>query len=285
MSVEIIQERLNAYRCTTEIEEEQALREISQEIVLAALGRTDFFDIAGFHGGTCLRIFHSLNRFSEDLDFALRTPDPGFLLGPYLGQIREEMDSFGYRIEIDDRSQLDQAVRKAFLKDDSVGKFLRLDYRPRNGPLRKLRIKVEVDTNPPAGATYRMPILDYPFPSAVRVFDLPSLFAGKVHALLCRNYLKGRDWYDFIWYTARGTPINHALLSDALHQLGPWTGRRPKTDAAWCARELRNLIEKTDFSKAGEDVRRFVKPRELPSLGLWKKDFFLQQCRKWEESQ
>jgi predicted nucleotidyltransferase component of viral defense system len=285
MSVEIIQERLNACRCTTEIEEEQALREISQEIVLAALGRTDFFHFAGFHGGTCLRIFYSLNRFSEDLDFALRAPDPKFFLAPYLEQIREEMDSFGYRLEIDDRSQLDQAVRKAFLKDDSLGTYLRLDYRPRTGPLRKLRIKVEVDTNPPAGATYRMPTLDYPFPSAIRVFDLPSLFAGKVHALLCRNYLKGRDWYDFIWYTARGTPINQALLSAALHQQGPWAGGRQTTDAAWCARELRALIERTDFRKAREDVRRFVKPRELPSLDLWTQDFFLQQCTKWEDAQ
>jgi predicted nucleotidyltransferase component of viral defense system len=285
VSVEIIQERLNAYRCTTEIEEEQALREISQEIVLAALGRTDFFHFAGFHGGTSLRIFHSLNRFSEDLDFALRTPDSKFLLAPYLEQIREEMDSFGYRIEIDDRSLLDQAVRKAFLKDDSLGTLLRLDYRPRKGPLRKLRIKVEVDTNPPAGATYHMPTLDYPFPSAVRVFDLPSLFAGKVHALLCRNYLKGRDWYDFIWYSARSTPINHALLSAALHQQGPWAGSGQATDSAWCARELRALIGRTDFRKAREDVRRFVKARELPSLDLWTRGFFLQQCGKWESSQ
>lgn len=285
MSVEIIQERLNTYHCTTAIEEEQALREISQEIVLAALGRTNFFHSAGFHGGTCLRIFHSLSRFSEDLDFALRTPDPEFVLAPYLEQIREEMDAFGYRIEIDDRSQVDQAVRQAFLKDDSLGTFLHLDYRPRTGPLRKLRIKVEVDTNPPAGATYRMPTLDYPFPSAVRVFDLPSLFAGKVHALLCRNYLKGRDSYDFIWYSARRTPINHGLLSAALDQQGPWKGEHMTTDAAWCARELRALIKRTDFRKAREDVRRFVKPRELASLDLWERDFFLHQCQKWEDRQ
>jgi predicted nucleotidyltransferase component of viral defense system len=282
MSVEIIQEKLTAYRCATELEEEQALREISQEIVLASLGRTDFFHHAGFHGGTCLRIFHSLNRFSEDLDFALREPDSTFSLAPYLEQVREEMDAFGYHLEIDDRSKLDQAVRKAFLKDDSVGTLLHLDYRPRSGPLRKLRIKIEVDTNPPAGATYRMPTLDYPFPSAVRVFDLPSLFAGKVHALLCRNYLKGRDWYDFIWYSARGTPINHMLLSAALDQQGPWAGDRTNTDMAWCARELAALIERTDFREARKDVLRFVKPRELPSLELWTQDFFLQQCRKLE---
>lgn len=284
MSVEIIQQRLDAYGCATELEEGQALREITQEIVLAALGRTNFFQRVAFHGGTCLRIFHSLNRFSEDLDFALQGPDPAFSLAPYLEQIHEEMHAFGYRLEIDDRSQIDQAVRKAFLKDDSVGTLLRLDYRARTGPQRKIRIKVEVDTNPPGGASYRMPTLDYPFPSAVRVFDLPSLFAGKIHALLCRNYLKGRDWYDFIWYTARRTPINYSLLSAALHQQGPWVGSRPTIDSAWCERELRALIERTDFGAASMDVRRFIKSQELPSLELWTQDFFLQQCRKLQAS-
>ena len=238
MSVEIIQERLATYACQSTLEEEQALREITQEIILAGLARTDVFAQAGFQGGTCLRIFHSLNRFSEDMDFALEAPDPSFELTAYLEQVRQELTVYGYELEIDDRSKTGATVRKAFVKDDSVGKLLHLDYRPRSGPMRKLRIKLEVDTNPPAGATYDMPILDYPFPAAVRVFDLPSLFAGKIHALLCRTYLKGRDWYDFIWYTARRTPINHVLLSTALNQHGPWQGQAPNTDNAWCAEQL-----------------------------------------------
>lgn len=283
MSVEIIQERLASYGCRSTIEEEQALREITQEIILAALGRTDLFRRAAFHGGTCLRIFHGLNRFSEDLDFALEAPDRAFELSPYLGRVRQELTIYGYELEIDDRSKADVAVRQAFLKDDSVGKLVRLNYRPRAGPLRKLRIKLEVDTNPPSGATCDMPVLDFPFPAAVRVFDLPSLFAGKLHALLCRNYLKGRDWYDFLWYTARKTPINHRLLSAALDQIGPWKGQSPKTDDSWCVEQLGALIRAHDWMQARRDVQRFIKPHELPSLELWTRDFFLRQCAKLSE--
>lgn len=280
MSVQIIQERLTAYACRSALEEDQALREITQEIVLAGLGRTDFFKHAGFQGGTCLRIFHSLNRFSEDMDFALCRADAAFSLTPHLDRVRLEVAAYGYDLEIDDRSQAGQTIQKAFVKDDSVGKLLHLNYRPRTGPMRKLRIKLEVDTNPPSGASYDMPVLDYPFPSAVRVFDLPSLFAGKIHALLCRGYLKGRDWYDFVWYTARHTPINHRLLSAALDQQGPWRGTHPATDRAWCVEQLTRVIEATDWMQARLDVQRFVKVHEQPSLALWTRDYFLQQCRK-----
>lgn len=280
MSVSIIQSRLATYRCRSALEEEQALREITQDIVLAALGRTDFFARAGFHGGTCLRIFHGLNRFSEDLDFALDAPDTTFALPDYLKKVCAELDAFGYALEIEDRSKAGGVVRKAFDKDDSIGKILRLAYRPQTGPMRKLRIKLEVDTRPPAGASYEMPVLDYPFPSAVRVFDLPSLFAGKMHALLCREYIKGRDWYDFIWYTAHGISINHSLLSAALNQQGPWAGTQPATDNAWCMQKLSEVITSLDVNKAREDVRRFLRPNELPSLQLWSRDFLLGQCRK-----
>ena len=280
MSIKIIQERLETYNCRSSLEEEQALREITQEIVLAALGRTDFFGQAGFQGGTCLRIFHSLNRFSEDLDFALCKADSTFALTHYLEDIQRELIAYGYELEIDDRSKTDQVVRKAFLKDDSIGNLLFLNYALKTGRMRKLRIKLEVDTNPPSGASYEMPILDYPFPAAIRIFDLPSLFAGKIHALLCRNYLKGRDWYDFIWYSAHKVPINHALLSAALQQAGPWKGQNRLTDNAWCSEQLHATIEALDWQQAREDVRRFVKPVELPSLQLWSREYFQNQCRK-----
>lgn len=280
MSVEIIQERLDAYSCRSTLEEEQALREITQEIILAGLGRSGLFGRAGFQGGTCLRIFHNLNRFSEDMDFALDNPDPTFQLAPYLDWVRQELTVFGYDVEIDDRSEASETVRQAFVKDDSVCRLLSLGYRPRAGRMRLLRIKLEVDTNPPAGASYEMPVLDYPFPAAVRIFDLPSLFAGKLHALLCRDYLKGRDWYDFIWYTARRIPINHRLLSAALDQQGPWIGQAPKTDNPWCVEQLCVRIAELDWMQAQRDVQRFVRPHELPSLELWTKEFFLQQAAK-----
>jgi hypothetical protein len=280
MSVRMIQDRLDSYKCQSTVEEEQALREITQEIVLAALGRTDFFQKTAFQGGTCLRIFHGVNRFSEDLDFALQMPAAAFGLKPYLEALGQELAAYGYGLQMDDRSKVAQAVRMAFVKDDSLGNLLQLNYKPTAGPLRKLRIKLEVDTNPPAGAAFETKYLDFPFPSAVCVFDLPSLFAGKIHALLCREYLKGRDWYDFVWYTARKTAINHDLLSSALSQLGPWQGQQVRTNRNWCVQQLRTKIEATDWKHARDDVRRFVKPHELPSLELWSREFFLAQCEK-----
>lgn len=280
MSVKMIQDRLDGYACQSALEEEQALREITQEIVLAALGRTDFFQKAGFQGGTCLRIFYGLHRFSEDLDFALPQPQQNFTLKPYLEDVAKEVRAYGYELELNDRSNVERAVPIAFLKDDSLGHLLRLNYKTATGPLRKLRIKLEVDTNPPAGAAMETKYLDFPFPSAICVFDQPSLFAGKLHALLCREYLKGRDWYDFIWYTSRKTPINYTLLAAALTQMGPWKDQKLPVDRTWCLGQLRSKIESTDWRQAREDVRRFLKPNELPSLNLWGRDFFLAQAEK-----
>jgi hypothetical protein len=280
MSVSMIQDRLDSYDSRSTLDEEQALREITQEIMLAALGRTDFFKKAGFQGGTCLRIFHGLNRFSEDLDFALQHPDASFSLGAYLDAMSRELVAYGYELEMDDRSKVDRNVCAAFVKDDSVGNLVRLNHRPGAGPLRKLRIKLEVDTNPPVGATFETKYLDFPFPSSVCVFDPPSLFAGKLHALLCREYLKGRDWYDFVWYAARRTPANYVLLAAALKQIGPWKDQDVRVDRAWCFEQLRGKIETTDWKHACEDVRRFIKAQELPSLDIWSRDFFLAQLTK-----
>jgi predicted nucleotidyltransferase component of viral defense system len=280
MSVKVIQDRLNGYNCRSSLDEEQALREITQEILLAALGRTDFFHQTGFQGGTCLRIFHGLNRFSEDLDFALQERDSSFNLRPYLDVAKKELTAYGFELQMDDRSRVRKTVRKAFVKDDSLGNLLQLNFRPASGPMRKMKIKLEVDTHPPEGATYETKYLDYPFPSAVCLFDLPSLCAGKLHALLCREYLKGRDWYDFVWYTARRTPANYPLLSSALNQIGPWTGRNVQADRTWCLEQLQERIKAIDWKQAREDVRRFVKSNELPSLDLWSAEFFLAQAAK-----
>ena len=280
MSVKMIQDRLDSYRCRSSLEEEQALREITQEILLAALGRTVFFQKAGFQGGTCLRIFHGLNRFSENLDFALQERNPSFNLRPYLDSLVKELIAYGFELKMDDRSKAGEMVRKAFIKDDSLGNLLNLNFKPASGPMRKIRIKLEADTNPPDGATYETKYLDYPFPSAVCVFDLPSLYAGKLHALLCREYLKGRDWYDFVWYTARRTPANYALFSSALNQIGPWKEKNIQADRTWCLERLRERIKAIDWKQAREDVRRFVKSNELPSLELWNVEFFMAQAAK-----
>ena len=280
MSIKMIQERLNSYDCKSEIEEEQAIREITQEVALAALGRTDFFKHAAFQGGTCLRIFYGLNRFSEDMDFILKEPDRSFELKPHVHALTDELTAYGYNIEVADRSKMDVTVRKAFLKDDSIGKMLQLNYGSQTGLLRKIRIKFEVDTNPPSGSELEIKYHDFPFVSSVVVQDKPSLFAGKVHALLCRNYIKGRDWYDFLWYTSQGVEINYQFLSSALNQQGTWRGQNVQVDLNWCRNRLENAIESMDWKATALDVRRFIRVAEQPSLGLWSKDLFLAQLEK-----
>ena len=280
MSVQMIQQRLQSYNCKTELEEQQAIREITQEVVLAALGRGDFFKYALFQGGTCLRIFYGLNRFSEDLDFILLEPDSDFGLQDHLRHLSDELAAFGYNIEITDRSKADMAVKKAFLKDNSLGKVINLHHRNQTGPMPKIRIKLEVDTNPPAGGNKSLEYLDFPFVSAVAVQDKPSLFAGKIHALLCREYVKGRDWYDFIWYTSYGIDINYEFLSSAMTQQGPWKEQKIKIDKSWVFEQLEKKIKSLDWKQAAEDVRQFVKASEQPSLDLWSESLFLKQLDK-----
>lgn len=280
MSVKIIQQRLSTYNCRTELEEHQAIREISQEVVLAALGRSDFFKHALFQGGTCLRVFFGLNRFSEDLDFILQRPNAGFELREYLRHVNDELAAYGYDLEITDRSKADTTVKKAFLKDESLGKVLELRHSGRTGPPAKIRIKLEVDTNPPGGSGRALQYLDFPFVSAVAIQDQPSLFAGKIHALLCREYIKGRDWYDFIWYTSRGTDINFEFLESAINQSGPWQGKRTRVDQDWVFDELKRKIASLDWKKAADDVRLFVRADEQPSIDLWSEDLFLHQLKK-----
>lgn len=280
MSVPMIQQRLLNYNCKTDIEEQQALREITQEVVLAALGRGDFFKQALFQGGTCLRIFYGLNRFSEDMDFILRDAHPDFQLKDHIKHLTDELAAYGYHIEITDRDRADATVKKAFLKDDSLGKVIDLRHANPNGPMAKIRIKLEVDTNPPSGSGHELKYLDFPFVSSVAVQDRASLFAGKIHALLCREYIKGRDWYDFIWYTGNRTGINYDFLTSAIHQLGPWKGQSIAVDKTWLLTELERKIVSMNWKQAAEDVRRFVRVAEQPSLDLWSKELFLGQLDK-----
>jgi len=281
MTVRMIEERLAGYDCQTALEEEQALREITQEVALAALGRGDFFKHALFQGGTCLRIFHGLNRFSEDLDFTLREPDPGFRLHDHIQHLVDELATYGYAVEISDRAQAGAAVQAAFLKDNSIGRLLELRHADRSGPARKIRIKLEIDTNPPAGGGEVLEYLDFPFVASVAAQDLPTLFAGKIHALLCRRFVKGRDWYDFLWYTSRAAGMNALYLTAAIGQFGPWQGQGIKAERAWVVVELEKKISSIDWKQASDEVRPFVRSMEQPSIELWSEALFQYQLRKW----
>lgn len=280
MSVKIIQDRLDAYRCQSTQEEQFALKEITQELALRSLSHSGFFKKAAFQGGTCLRVLHGLGRFSEDLDFALIEPDRKFELAPFLASMNEELTAFGYDVRIESRASADRAVRNAFLKDDSLGRVLAVRYAKESGPAGTLKIKFEVDTDPPAGARIDVDFHDFPIHFPITTHDLSSLFAGKSHALLVRPYVKGRDWFDFLWYVSRKTVPNFALLANALDQLGPWQGKEPEVDMNWYRKQMASRIRAIDWEKAKADVRRFLRPNDVRTLELWSTEFLLQNLKR-----
>ena len=281
--IALLQSRLNGYRCTSAEEEFNALREMLQEIILAGLSRTGFFAKAAFHGGTQLRIFEGVRRFSEDLDFALVVPDTSFSLSPYLEGVAAELVSVGVEMEVRDKSKADTTVKKGFLKNDSLVQILDLRFVGRKTAHRrpsKILIKMEVDADPPSGATYSAAQLIFPFPASIRNFDRGSAFAGKMHALLCRPYIKGRDWFDFIWYVSMNVKLNHSLLSAAIHQQGPWAGLGIATGDSWVKAQLLETIHRIDWAAARRDVLPFVHESDRPSVALWTKEFFSSLAEK-----
>lgn len=278
MSVMMIQERLLSYQSKTVLEQENALKEIAQEIALMVLSRTGFFRTAAFQGGTCLRILYGLERFSEDLDFVLEEPDKNFEWEKYINNMREEFSAYGFILEVKDRKKLENAVKVAFLKADSEGGIMILKDMRTNRP--KLKIKLEIDTNPPMGSEFELKYLDFPLAYSIKTQNLPSLFAGKCHALLCRDYTKGRDWYDFVWYISRQTQINFNLLNHAVRQAGQWAGQNMTVTPEWFLNELKTKIIQMDWHAVKQDVARFLRQRELETLELWSKDFFLSRLDK-----
>ena len=282
MIKDLLAARLREYAPANALEQEHALAEIMQHYVLASLARAGFFSHAAFHGGTCLRILHAMNRFSEGLDFVLKAPDASFDWEPFLARIRRDCADEGIRVDAQRRAAQETAVRKVFVKTDSIGQILSLELPyARNRP-RTVRIKLEVDTNPPAGATLDTRFITFPVTAAVTCMDLASGFGSKCHALLCRDYTKGRDWYDFIWYASRRVTPNLELLSRALDQQGPWAGQRITVTRSWLLDALRVRIAAIDWPATADDVARFVMAREQAGLAAWSPPLFLQQLETLE---
>lgn len=278
--IDLIRERLRRYAAENPLEEENAVKEILQEIALYALWRSDFFDVALFQGGTSLRILHGLPRFSEDLDFLLRVPDPKFDWSPYLSALTKVAAEFGVKLEAQPPSKMDKAIHAALLKTDSIANQLDLSFAGQ-GRRKTIRIKLEIDVNPPLGSGEATSFFDFPLDYEVRHQDLPSNFALKIHALLCRGFLKGRDWFDFSWYVSRDVAPNLALLRNALIQKGPWQGDTTiSVDISWLRAALSSTIAKIDWKEAGDDVARFLRPTELRSVDLWSERFFMAKVEK-----
>ncbi len=277
--IELIQKRLAEYAATNPIEEENALKEIIQEIMLFALWQADFFEVAAFQGGTSLRILHGLPRFSEDIDFILLEPSPTFAWTPYLEKLTETCQEFGIELGVADKARMEQRVKRALIKDTSIANQLNLNFMDiKNG--RKLTIKLEIDCDPPAGSGFDYTYLNFPVDFEVCHQDMSSNFALKVHALLCRDYLKGRDWYDFNWYIAQGITPNIQLLQNALIQYGPWQEQALQIDKNWLTAALGEKISSINWPDAAADVERFIKPIEQKSLTLWSERFYLKKLEE-----
>jgi predicted nucleotidyltransferase component of viral defense system len=274
--------RIREYGPANAVEQENVLQELMQHYVLAGLSRTDLFRRAVFHGGTCLRIVHAMNRFSEDLDFLLKRPDPDFRWRDYLESVRKDCALEGIHFEAQDKSQAGTAVQKAFLKTDSVEGGLELDLPFERHRPRKIRIKLEVDVNPPAGSTITTSYITFPVTVPLTTQSLESGFALKLAALLCRPYVKGRDWYDFVWYVARRTRPGLDLLGNAVRQHGPWAGQAVAVDGAWLREQMELAIRRIDWAAAADDVQRFLPLGEQPGLQSWSTDFFLYQLARME---
>ena len=225
-----LQALLDRYEPRTLADYENALKEVVQELALLGLWRAKFYEHAAFYGGTALRIFHGLPRFSEDMDFSLLAPDEGFDLDPYLEAIRRELASFGFSFRVERRSKrVSTAIESAFIKDGTRVNLAHVgmpDYLLERLPrLQQIRIRLDVDTDPPPLARYDVLTLLTPIPFQVRLFDLPCLFAGKLHALLCRDWMmrvKGRDFYDFVWYLGRRIRCDVRHLQARMEQTGHW---------------------------------------------------------------
>jgi hypothetical protein len=276
----VLAAKIAQYAPRDALEQECVLAELLQHYVLVGLAKSGLFREAEFHGGTFLRMLHGLDRFSEDLDFVLQRRRSDFSWADYVGPLAQYLEAEGFHVEVIDRTNTNDAVKKAFLKTDSVGKLLVLDLPYSRDPRRKIRIKLEIDTNPPEGSVTETRYVNFPVLTAVTTQTLESAFASKSHALLCRSYTKGRDWYDFLWYVARRVRPNLVLLQNAVQQAGPWARTSLDVTPAWYIDQLRATVARIDWRATTDDVRRFVPPEARASLSLWSVDMFDDQVRQ-----
>lgn len=267
--MEVFNKMLAKYNLATDADLYNATREILQEITLAGLYRGGFFSKAAFYGGTCLRVFHGLDRFSEDLDFSLMQSEHDFKLEPYFNSVIAEFAALGIEVEIIQKQKSGISnIESAFLKQTKTVYSLNIQSQ------KNIKIKFEVDTNPPLGFDVENKLLLQPFSFYVNCFALPDLYAGKMHALLFRAWktrVKGRDWYDFEWYMRNNVELNLAHFAERAYQSNHLSERT--LSSADFTKMLKSKIETVDFKNAAAEVSIFIK---RPSdTDIWSKDYFL----------
>ncbi len=266
----IFDQMLARYEIRTNDDYTNALHEVMQQISLAGLYRGGFFNKAAFYGGTCLRVFYQLKRYSEDMDFSLLQADSHFKLEDYFEPIAAEFKALGREVVINKKEKKQQSnVESAFLKDDTA--IYNLQFRTEQ----RVKIKIEVDVNPPTGFTTDHKLLLLPYSFMTRCYTLPDLYAGKMHALLFRNWktrVKGRDWYDFEWYVRNDVPLNFNHFCQRTYQFGSLPKGELTKDSF--KQLLKEKIEKTSIDMVKSDVRPFI--RNQDEIDIWSTDYFLQ---------
>lgn len=276
----VIDQMLDQYEVNTVYDRKNAIKEIIQEIALYSLSKAGFFKDAAFYGGTALRIFYGLDRFSEDLDFSLISKNEEFDLDSYLPAVEKELKSFGIKVEVMEKEKtFESDIKSAFLKGNTREQFM-VFYGETNfsgiHSNEKITIKFELDVNPPKYAEFEYKYRLLPSPYEIRLYNPSSLFAGKIHAVICRTWkdrIKGRDLYDYVFYLSQGTKVNLKHLREQfietkfLNEEDELTLENLKTI-------LKEHFDNIDYQRAKEDVIPFIK--DTSKLDLWSADFFKQ---------
>ena len=275
----ILNQMLEKYEIKNIQDETNAMKEIIQEIVICGLSRGNFFNEAAFYGGTALRIFYGLNRFSEDLDFSLIKPNNNFDLIKYFTYIEKEVQAYGLNLKVVEKEKSKESnILSAFLKGDTKEHILIFfDNNIKNSnSMKNIKIKFEVDINPPLGANYELRYKLLPSPHQVRLYDKSSLFAGKIHAVLCRNWksrTKGRDLYDYIFFLSKDIGVNLELIKSKLIQSNI-ISESEEFNLDILKEMLFKKFSEINYTDAKEDIIPFIK--DTSSLDLWNDKFFIE---------
>jgi predicted nucleotidyltransferase component of viral defense system len=252
-----------------------------QETALLGMWRGKFFEHGAFYGGTALRIIHGLDRFSEDLDFSLLKADSQFDISRYEPYLKNEIESFGFQVKVKKKiKNVKTPIESAFIKANSAVHLLEIDPRLKAHPQRLIKIRLEIDTDPAGGEESEVFQHFVPVPYSIKTFSLPTLFAGRIVASLFRSYkfnVKGRDWYDFLWYTGRDISVNIPHLRAKMIQIGKWDPDRPLTIDS-VRQIMLDRIDDLDLDMAKSDILPFVKDRQL--VQAWTKDLLRAAAKK-----
>ena len=274
----ILNQMLDAYENLTVSDRKNSIKEVMLEIVLCGLSRAGFFKYVAFYGGAALRIFYGLDRFSEDLDFSLKVADPNFDLNNFLPLLEKEVRSYGVNFNIEEKiKSSDSNIKSAFLKGNTKEHLL-IFYNEQISSISHneiIKVKLEVDVNPPEFATFENKFRLLPIPYQVTLYDKSSLFAGKLHAVICRGWksrIKGRDMYDYIFYLSNNIPFNLKHLEARLKQTD-FIPQEKEITLDDVKKILCDRFMAIDFEQAKKDVLPFIK--NVNSLDIWSEEFFV----------